>query len=63
MSERPWYKDWFNSPFYHKLYFERDEKEAASFISKLIDRLAPASNSFMLDVVSFLPKKVFLSQG
>ena len=42
MSEQAWYKDWFNSPFYHKLYFERDEKEAEAFISRLIDHLKPA---------------------
>ena len=50
MSERAWYKDWFNSPFYHKLYFERDDKEAATFISKLIDHLKPSAGSFVLDV-------------
>jgi len=50
MSERAWYKDWFNSPFYHKLYFERDEKEAATFISRLIDHLKPSPGSYMLDV-------------
>ena len=50
MSEQAWYKDWFNSPFYHKLYFERDEKEAAVFISKLIDHLKPKAGSYMLDV-------------
>jgi hypothetical protein len=32
----PWFKDWFNSPYYHQLYFNRDEKEAANFIDKLI---------------------------
>ena len=26
MAVQEWYKDWFNSPFYHKLYFDRDEK-------------------------------------
>lgn len=50
MSERPWYKDWFSSPFYHKLYFEHDEKEAKAFISKLIEYLEPPDGSFMLDV-------------
>ena len=50
MAERPWYKDWFNSPFYHKLYFERDEKEAATFISKLIDHLKLPAGSNILDV-------------
>jgi len=50
MSEQAWYKDWFNSPFYHRLYFERDEKEAAAFISTLIDHLEPAPGSYMLDI-------------
>ena len=50
MTEKAWYKDWFNSPFYHKLYFERDEKEAETFINKLINHLQPATGSRMLDV-------------
>jgi len=50
MSEQAWYKEWFNSPFYHKLYFERDDKEASAFILKLIDHLKPAHGSYMLDV-------------
>ena len=50
MSEKAWYKDWFNSPFYHKLYFERDESEAASFIDNLVGFLQPIPKSFMLDV-------------
>ena len=50
MSDLAWYKDWFNSPFYHKLYFERDEEEASAFISKLIDHLKPVPRSYMLDV-------------
>jgi SAM-dependent methyltransferase len=50
MPGRDWYKDWFNSPFYHKLYFDRDEKEAERFISRLIGYLNPPSNSRMLDV-------------
>ena len=50
MSEQAWYKEWFSSPFYHKLYFERDEKEAATFIFKLIDHLKPAEGSYTLDI-------------
>lgn len=50
MPLEAWYKDWFNSPFYHKLYFERDDKEAEQFIKKLIDHLRPLPGSFMLDV-------------
>ena len=39
MAEREWFRDWFDSPFYHKLYFERDEKEAEAFIRKLVAHL------------------------
>ena len=45
-----WFRQWFNSPYYHKLYFERDEHEAASFIDSLLVYLQPASGSLMLDV-------------
>ena len=45
-----WFKNWFNSPYYHLLYFKRDEHEAAQFIDKLIEFLQPAAGSKMLDV-------------
>jgi SAM-dependent methyltransferase len=45
-----WFKDWFNSPYYHQLYFNRDDNEAAAFINKLIGHLKPAPASRMLDV-------------
>ncbi|MFC4262129.1 class I SAM-dependent methyltransferase [Ferruginibacter yonginensis] len=45
-----WFKDWFNSPYYHRLYAHRDEKEAADFIDLLIQHLAPATGATMLDV-------------
>jgi len=50
MIEKAWYKDWFNSPFYYKLYFERDQKEANEFINNLINYLKPPPGSKMLDV-------------
>lgn len=50
MTEQAWYTRWFNSPFYHKLYFERDEKEASAFIDELIRHLKPAPGSCMLDM-------------
>jgi SAM-dependent methyltransferase len=50
MAEKAWYAEWFRSPFYHKLYFERDEKEASAFITKLVNHLQPAPGSRMLDV-------------
>ena len=50
MEEHPWFKDWFNSSYNHQLYFNRDEKEAAAFIDKLIEFLQPLPASVMLDV-------------
>ena len=50
MENHPWFKEWFNSPYYHQLYFKRDEREAAQFIDKLIDYLKPATGAYMLDV-------------
>lgn len=50
MAEKTWYLDWFSSSFYHKLYFERDDKEAAAFIQRLIAYLEPPAGSRMLDV-------------
>ncbi|MBK8611823.1 MAG: class I SAM-dependent methyltransferase [Chitinophagaceae bacterium] len=48
--QQTWFKDWFNSPYYHQLYFNRDDREAALFIDKLIGYLRPVPGSLMLDV-------------
>lgn len=50
MANTPWYKEWFNSPFYHKLYFERNELEAKSVIQHLINHLNPVAGSRILEV-------------
>ena len=47
---KEWFRDWFSSPFYHRLYFERDEAEAKGFIDRLIHFLEPQASSRMLDV-------------
>jgi SAM-dependent methyltransferase len=48
--QQPWFKDWFNSSYYHQLYSNRDKTEAEAFINKLINYLKPAPNTRMLDV-------------
>ena len=48
--QQAWFKDWFNSPYYHQLYFNRDTTEAAAFITKLLEYLKPQPQSTMLDV-------------
>lgn len=50
MAVAEWYKDWFNSTFYHKLYFDRDEKEAEAFMQRLIKHLQPATGCRMVDI-------------
>ena len=65
MTVNDWYRQWFNSPFYHKLYFERDEQEADAFITKLIGYLEPEPRSRMLDVACGKGRhsKIFSSLG
>ena len=50
MENQPWFKDWFNSPYYHQLYFNRDHQEAANFLDALIIHLQPHAGARMLDV-------------
>jgi len=45
-----WFSEWFNTPYYHRLYFDRDEAEAGAFIDKLIQYLNPTPGAMMLDV-------------
>lgn len=45
-----WFTEWFDSVYYHKLYFERDDREAEGFINRLVNHLQPAPGSKMLDV-------------
>ncbi len=50
MEQEAWYKDWFNSHYYHLLYQHRNEEEANAFIETLVHYLNPAKGSKMLDV-------------
>lgn len=46
----PWYEKWFDSPYYHQLYFQRDNDEATLFLNNLMKHLSPPAGSRMLDV-------------
>jgi SAM-dependent methyltransferase len=50
MASTEWFDVWFDTPYYHLLYFERDHEEAVSFIDTLVDFLKPKPGSTMLDV-------------
>ncbi len=45
---KTWYKNWFDSPFYHILYKDRDQEEANAFLDHLFGFLKPDSGSRIL---------------
>lgn len=45
-----WFENWFNSPYYHILYKNRDTKEAEHFINNLISHLKLKKGSRILDI-------------
>jgi len=45
-----WFANWFDSPYYHTLYKNRDEREAQVFIDKLIDYLQIPKESKLIDI-------------
>ncbi|MGK0407390.1 MAG: hypothetical protein ACJAZH_001209, partial [Roseivirga sp.] len=49
-TEENWFKKWFNTPYYHILYKNRDDTEAKLFISKLLKEFKPNKDSHFLDL-------------
>lgn len=49
-SKVEWFESWFDSPYYHLLYQNRDEAEAEAFLNRLIAYLNPKPGSMMLDI-------------
>ena len=45
-----WFSTWFNSPYYHLLYRNRNEAEAESFIDHLLAALQPPAGAHLLDL-------------
>ncbi|MHB1921854.1 MAG: class I SAM-dependent methyltransferase [Chitinophagaceae bacterium] len=45
-----WFVDWFNSPYYQVLYFNRDEREVSSFMGKLLKYLHLRPGVSILDM-------------
>ncbi|MFN6944863.1 MAG: class I SAM-dependent methyltransferase [Cytophagaceae bacterium] len=64
--EKEWFAEWFDSPYYHILYKNRDEKEAETFINKLCSFIQLKPGNSILDLACgkgrhsiFLNKKGF----
>jgi len=47
---KKWYQNWFNSPYYHILYHQRNDEEAEFFIDNLCAFLKPPYESRILDI-------------
>lgn len=47
---KPWYKEWFNSPYYHLLYRHRDNEEAKMFLNNLHKTLHLSPAHHILDL-------------
>lgn len=69
-SNKEWFERWFDSPYYHVLYKERDEQEAQLFLDHLIEFLKPFAGAQILDVACgkgrhavYLNKKGFAVTG
>ncbi len=50
MSETEWFASWFDSPYYHLLYNNRDEDEASAFIGRLVERLDLPKGARVVDL-------------
>ncbi len=50
MENACWFKEWFDSPYYHLLYNKRDENEANFFINNLNDYLSLPLSSKIWDI-------------
>ena len=45
-----WFAHWFDSPYYHTLYKNRDEKEAQVFIDNLVQHLQIPKGTKLIDI-------------
>ena len=50
VSFMPWYRSWFDSPYYDVLYSNRNGAEAEAFVKRLLDFLQPHPDSIMADI-------------
>lgn len=49
-NKKEWFAEWFDSPYYHILYGNRDYQEAEFFLTNLINRFKPNENSRIIDL-------------
>lgn len=49
-NRKEWFGEWFDSPYYHILYENRDEGEAKVFIDNLVNHFQPQNEDKILDL-------------
>ncbi|MFT4943871.1 MAG: 2-polyprenyl-3-methyl-5-hydroxy-6-metoxy-1,4-benzoquinol methylase, partial [Flavobacteriales bacterium] len=49
-EDTSWYASWFDSPYYHILYKDRDDSEAADFMRRLTHYLELDTDAKILDL-------------
>jgi SAM-dependent methyltransferase len=49
-EKHSWYKTWFDTPYYHTLYCNRNSNEAEAFINNIINYLKPEQGSRFWDL-------------
>lgn len=47
---KEWFKTWFDSPYYHQLYKDRNDEEAQGFLRNLLNKIKPPSDAMILDL-------------
>jgi SAM-dependent methyltransferase len=58
-----WFATWFDSPYYHLLYRDRNQEEAQAFIDALLEHLRPKPDARLLDLACGKGRHaVYLSQ-
>ena len=55
-----WFAHWFDSPYYHTLYKNRDEKEAELFIDNLVKYLGLKKGQKIRVLLKFLAFTLFM---
>jgi len=50
MPQEDWFREWFDTPYYHQMYKHRDERDAQLLLDNILDFLQPKQNAKILDL-------------
>jgi SAM-dependent methyltransferase len=62
-QQQEWFSTWFDSPYYHILYSNRNYTEAEAFLSRLLQHLHPKPDAKILDLACGIGRHaIYLNQ-